>query len=166
MQKEQYTIVAATWYHTLTSSPPFLCQVPVGNCLLAKPIDSRHVEQNLAINVTGLDLSLLGQLLDLNWMESVPICFWPLWLYIVRWDGARKQGKERDGKKVHNCGEIWKAVQDIHQVTNLRIIPNFYSPVKCEKCVKSLWEVFIFLTLIHFFVPCISSEIISERAQG
>lgn len=73
---------------------------------MAKPIDSRHVEQNLAINVIGLDLSLLAQLLDLNRMESVPICFWPLWLSIARLDGAREQGKERDGKKVHNCGEI------------------------------------------------------------
>lgn len=73
---------------------PALCQVPA--VPVTKPIDSHHVERNLAINVIGLDLSLLAQLLDLNRMESVPICFWPLWLYRARLDGAREQGKERE----------------------------------------------------------------------
>lgn len=59
--------------HLLSS---FLCQVPTEPA--AKPIRSHHVERNLAINMIGLDLSLLAQLLDLNRMESVPICFWPL----------------------------------------------------------------------------------------
>lgn len=79
---------------------PFLCRVP--GVPAAKPIDSHHVERNLAINVIGLDLSLLAQLLDLNRMESVPICFWPLWLYRARLDGAREGGRdggERDRKE-------------------------------------------------------------------
>lgn len=54
---------------------------------------------------------------------------------------GREEGMEgrRTEKKGHNRGKIRKAVQDIHRVTSLKIILNFYAPEKCEKCVKSLY---------------------------
>lgn len=149
--------------------PPLLSSLLCLGNAGSKAID--HVKRNLTINVIGLDSSLLAQLLDLNRMESVPICFWPQWLYWARLDRERVAREEegRDGgAQCHNRGKIWKAVQDIHQVTSFRIIPNLYAPEECEKPWNLCVRVF-FLFPHHWYISlfCVSPlRLFLERAQG